>query len=291
MLRDTNQIQQRLEKVIEEYLALDSWLREVQSDWFRVCIFGSARINPQDKTYGLVMELARNLAMDGIDIVTGGGPGLMEAANRGVREAHNEASRSYGVTIELPRVQEVANKHLDIKSSHKRFSSRLDEFMRLTHAVIVAPGGIGTLLEMMYVWQLLQVGLIEERPVVLLDRAQWGGLIDYIQETMVQRGFVSPEDMDHVHLVDTPDEALQIVRKAHQEFLKTRAQSGTAPPAGIPPLPPAEEELETLGLTSGAPLSQVPLPVGAPPAPPARRPRKPAPEKAVQPQMNEDERK
>src|SRR5207248_2077268 len=133
----------------------------------------------------MVYETARLMADLNIDIVTGGGPGLMEAANRAVQDAHNELSKSIGLPIHLPRSQELANKHLDIKSEHKRFSSRLDEFMRMSHAVIVAPGGIGTLLELLYVWQLIQVGMIEERAVVLLDRSLWDGLLNWMQEQLL----------------------------------------------------------------------------------------------------------
>ncbi|MBI3945871.1 MAG: LOG family protein [Armatimonadetes bacterium] len=236
-----DEIRERLQKVLEEYLTLDALLREVQNTRFRVCIFGSARIKPRDETYSLVRGLARRLARDGVDIVTGGGPGLMEAANRGVSEARSGESKSYGVTIELPAIAEVANKHLDIKSSHKRFSSRLDEFMRLTHAVIVAPGGIGTMLELMYVWQLLQVHLIEPRPVVLLGREMWGGLIDWMCQAMMARGFTSPEDLEHVRVVDTPDEAIQIIREAHRRFIGERVEVIPGPlPTGAPPARPPE---------------------------------------------------
>lgn len=247
-----DEIRERYQRVLEEYLTLDTLLREVHNTRFRVCIFGSARIKPNDATYRLVLDLARRMAHGGIDIVTGGGPGLMEAANRGVHEARTGVSTSYGVTIELPTVAEMANKHLDVKSSHKRFSLRLDEFMRLTHAVIVAPGGIGTLLELSYVWQLLQVGLLEERPVVLLGRELWGGLVDWMNREMVRCGFVSPEDIDLVRVVDTPDEALQIVREAHARFLDAQAREVEgASPGELPPIP-----------GDAAP----PVPSGAPPA-------------------------
>lgn len=246
-----DEIRERYQRVLEEYLTLDTLLRSVENTHFRVCIFGSARIRPSDHTYRLVLNLARQLAYEGIDIVTGGGPGLMEAANRGVHEARTGVSTSYGVTIELPTLAEMANKHLDVKSSHKRFSLRLDEFMRLTHAVIVASGGIGTLLELAYVWQLLQVGLIEERPVVLLGKRLWGGLIDWMNREMVRCGFVSPEDMELVQVVDSPEEALEIVREAHQRFLDALAQRSEAGAPGE--MPPAGE-------------AHPPLPSGAPPA-------------------------
>jgi hypothetical protein len=199
-------------------VALDAELRKLEDTEFRVCIFGSARIRPADPVYQTVYRLARSLAELGVDIVTGGGPGLMEAANRGVQAARNERSKSYGLPIELPRRLEAPNKHLDIKSQHRRFSSRLDEFMRLSHAVIVAPGGIGTVLELMYVWQLLQVGMIEPRPVILLGRDFWAGLIAWLREQPLGKAFLSEHDLEFVHLVDAPKEVVQIIRTALEAY-------------------------------------------------------------------------
>ena len=213
-------VRDRLKGLLEEYVALDAELRKLEDTEFRVCIFGSARIRPEDPTYQVIYRLAKSLSGLGVDIVTGGGPGLMEAANRGVQEARNEQSKSYGLPIELPRSIETPNKHLDIKSQHKRFSSRLDEFMRLSHAVIVAPGGIGTVLEMMYVWQLLQVGMIEPRPVILLGRAYWSGLIAWMRGQPLRKGFLSAHDLEHVHLMDSPKEVVKVIRAAVEAYQK-----------------------------------------------------------------------
>src|SRR5260370_5004126 len=130
-------VRDRLKGLLEEYVALDAELRKREDPEFRVCIFGSARIRPEDPTYQVIYRLAKSLAGLGADIVTGGGPGLMAAANRGVQEARNEQSKSYGLPIELPRSLETPNKHLDIKSQHKRFSSRSDQFMRFSHSLIL----------------------------------------------------------------------------------------------------------------------------------------------------------
>src|SRR3954452_5398095 len=177
----------RLNELLEEYVALDAELRKLEDTEFRVCIFGSARIRPEDPVYQMVYRLARSLAKLGVDIVTGGGPGLMEAANRGVQGARNEQNKSYALPIELPKRLEAPNKHLDIKSQHRRFSSRLDEFMRLSHAVVVAPGGIGTLLELTFVWQLIQVGTVNDGAVSRPDRSMWNGLLDWMREQMLGR--------------------------------------------------------------------------------------------------------
>jgi uncharacterized protein (TIGR00730 family) len=212
------EVREQIRRTLDQYFALEAELQQLEKDRFRVCIFGSARTRPDEPVYETVFELARMLAKLNIDIVTGGGPGLMEAANRGEEDAHNQLSQSIGLPIHLPRSQELANKHLDIKSEHKRFSSRLDEFMRLSHAVVVAPGGIGTLLELTYVWQLIQVGMIQPRPVVLLDRSLWGGLLEWMREEVLARKYVSPGDLDWVHCVDTPQEALPFIKAELEKF-------------------------------------------------------------------------
>ncbi len=211
-------VRERIQFTLEQYFRLEAELKQLEKDRFRVCIFGSARMRPEDPVYDTVREMARMLAELSIDVVTGGGPGLMEAANRGLKEVTHGQGVSYGLTIALPRSQELANRHLDIKSEHKRFSSRLDEFMRLSHAVIVAPGGVGTLLELTYVWQLIQVGMIERRPVVLLGRKFWDGLIEWMQVQLLGNRLVSPGDFDWVHSVDRPEEALEFIQPELERF-------------------------------------------------------------------------
>lgn len=219
MTRSLDEARERLRRTIEEYVELDRELRALENTNYRVCIFGSARIRPQDPTYHAVFSLAQSLSERGIDVVTGGGPGLMEAANRGVSAAKRHRSKSYGLPLDLPSLVEKANPHLDIKSAHKRFSSRLDEFIRLSHAVIVAPGGIGTLLELMYVWQLLQLRAMDERPVILLGRTYWQGLMDWMREMPVGMELVDARDLEGISLVDRPEEALEIVDRSHAQFL------------------------------------------------------------------------
>jgi uncharacterized protein (TIGR00730 family) len=213
---------QRLQQLLDEYQVVEAELRRLEDAEFRVCIFGSARISDQHPTYRDVYRLARSLAKLGVGIVTGGGPGLMEAANRGVRDARNDASKSYGLPIDLPALAEVPNGHLDIKSQHKRFSSRLDEFMRLSNAVIVAPGGIGTLLELMYVWQLLQVGMLERRPVILLGKEFWDGLLDWMKTQMLAKAYIGAHDFESVQVVDSPKEAVTVIRAELAKFHERR---------------------------------------------------------------------
>ena len=214
-----NDARERLRRTIEEYIRLDAELRALENTNYRVCIFGSARIWPKDPIYHQVFRLAQGLSERGVDVVTGGGPGLMEAANRGVCASKRRRAKSYGLPIELPTLSERPNRHLDIKSPHQRFSSRLDEFIRLSHAVIVAPGGIGTLLELMYVWQLLQLHALEARPVILLGRDYWGGLLEWVRNMPGEMRLVDPHDIESITIVDSPEEALAIIDASHAEFL------------------------------------------------------------------------
>lgn len=226
-----DELRTRLQRALEEYATVERELQQLEGGQFRVCVFGSARIRPEDPVYQLVYRTARMLAELDIDVVTGGGPGLMEAANHGVQDARRQLSRSIGLPIELPNSRELANRHLDVKSEHRRFSSRLDEFMRLSHAVIVTPGGIGTLLELMFAWQLVQVGMVDRREIVLLDRAMWQGLIEWMRTQMLGRALVVPTDFDWIHLVDTPEEAVEIVRGSLGRFREALAAQSSAPEA------------------------------------------------------------
>ena len=215
------EMRRKIQRNVNRYVTLEEQIGQMERERFRVCIFGSARIRPEDPIYQLVYRTAKMLAEKHIDVVTGGGPGLMEAANKGVIEVQGRRSQSIGLPIMLPRSQELANKHLDIKSEHRRFSSRLDEFMWLSDAVIVAPGGIGTLLELVYVWQLLQVGMIDARPVVLMGKDLWEGLLEWMREEMLGRKLVGPNDFQWIHCAETPEEAFEFIRPVHDEYLKS----------------------------------------------------------------------
>jgi uncharacterized protein (TIGR00730 family) len=230
-------VRARLGRVLAEYCELETQLHEIENTNFRVCIFGSARLTPADPIYGTVFKLARGLAEHGVDVVTGGGPGLMEAANAGVRAARDGRSKSYGLPLDLPNLAELPNRHLDIKSAHKRFSSRLDEFIRLSHAVVVAPGGIGTILELMYVWQLLQLEMVEPRPIVLLGRVFWEGFLEWTNRQQLAKGFISRSDYRPLHLADTPEQALGILLPCHAGYRPPSAADrvATRQTRGLPP--------------------------------------------------------
>lgn len=218
-------LDERLRSLHHRAVVIEQELLQLDDNrFYRCCIFGSARIKPETKAYDDVFKLARYLAWNGIDTLTGGGPGLMEAANMGAKLGQQEKSTkslSYGLSIQLDFEPEP-NKHLDVKRHHHRFSSRLDDFMRLSHSVVVTPGGIGTLLELYFTWQLIQVRHITHRPIILLDKQFWSGIMDWMRDIPLERGLIGAKDFDCISIVDTPEEAFEIVSAHHQESVKKR---------------------------------------------------------------------
>ena len=191
---------------------------------YRVSIFGSSRIRRGDPIYEEVKKLSFELARMGVDIVTGGGPGLMEAANSGAMEGQTEShSRSFGLAIHLP-TEEQANPFVDKVFRHRTFFSRLHHFVRLSSAFIVMPGGIGTGLELFMVWQLLQVKHMREHPLILVG-TMWAGLIEWIDRTMVQRGLVSSTDLSIVTVVGSSTEAIPIISASYERFKEEKANA------------------------------------------------------------------
>ena len=218
-------LDERLRALYHRVMMLENELRQLDENrFYRVCIFGSARIKPETPAYDNVFTLARYLAWEGIDILTGGGPGLMEAANKGAQlgqEERSTKSLSFGLSIQL-EFEPSPNKHLDVKRHHHKFSSRLDDFMRLSHSIVVTPGGIGTLLEFFFAWQLIQVKHIEPRPIVLLDKPFWTGVIKWMHEHPLTRGLVSTKDFDSVKIVDSPEEVFEIISAHHKLFRRRK---------------------------------------------------------------------
>ncbi len=192
---------------------------------YRVSIFGSARLRPEHPVSLQVREVARLLAAAGCDIVTGGGPGLMQAANEGAAQGDPEDRiTSYGLTVTLPH-EERPNAFVEQLHHHATFFSRLHHFVQLSSAYVVFPGGIGTLLELMLVWQLLQVGHLPHHPLVLVGSEHWRGLKEWMGSTLVGHAppLCNAADLELPHLVDTPAEAVGIVLAAHERW---RAQQG-----------------------------------------------------------------
>ena len=222
------QLTVRLNALRERTRILEEALHDYTDTHFRVCIFGSARIKPEDEIYKITHRIGHLLGERGIDVLTGGGPGLMEAANKGVLEGQaisGSKIKSFGITIALNKFEDPSE-HIDIKHHHKKFSSRLDDFMRLSHACIFVPGGIGTLLELYFSWQLLQVGHIPDRPIILVGTKFWTGMLEWMKKTQIDGGLVSPGDTRWVSIVDSPEEVIALLEKPHNEFLERRAALG-----------------------------------------------------------------
>ena len=203
---------QQLNNVVAD---LDNLVTEIGSDYYRASVFGSARLKPDTEEYLEVYELAKKLAKNKVDIVTGGGPGLMEAANAGAKDGSSK-SKSFGLHVDLP-FEASPNGHLDITYHHKKFSSRLDEFMRISHAVIVTPGGIGTILELMYTWQLIQVGHISPRPIILFGK-MWPGLMHWMESKVLEKKLIHHSDFDNIHVVEEVDKVIEILEPLIHDF-------------------------------------------------------------------------
>ncbi|MEM1998058.1 MAG: LOG family protein [Candidatus Bathyarchaeia archaeon] len=184
---------------------------------FTVAIFGSARIKRGSMIYREIHELARMIGEAGMNIVTGGGPGLMNAASEGHRAGRRSSeAKAIGLRIKLP-FKEVESSHLDIKREFDRFSHRLDEFMSIANAVVVAPGGVGTLLELAYTWQLLQVKHISNVPVILLGD-MWLDFLEWVKRWPLKHQLLDPEDAALLRPARNIQEAFKIIMETYQKY-------------------------------------------------------------------------
>lgn len=191
-------------------------LRPSRRERYRVTIFGSARIDANHWVYAAVRDLAAELTRMGCDIVTGGGPGLMQAANEGARIADPDSKQeSMGIRIALPFEQDV-NAFVSEAYEHGTFFTRLHHFVLVSDAFVVVPGGVGTVLETMMIWQLLQVRNLHETPLILVGK-MWDGLVDWSRQAMLQgeAPLASPEDMDIPICVPDGLSAIEILRNRH----------------------------------------------------------------------------
>jgi uncharacterized protein (TIGR00730 family) len=191
---------------------LEAQLQQLEKDRFRVCIFGSARIQPEDPTYRRVYELARMLVELGIDIVTGGGPGLMEAANRGAKQG---GGKSVGLGIELPFEQKL-NAFLDIGLEFNFFFIRKMMFVKFAAGLVISPGGFGTMDELFEALTLVQTGKVAHLPVVLVGRAFWEKALNV--QHLVDEGLIATEDLNLFRFAETADEAWQHIVEYYAEY-------------------------------------------------------------------------
>jgi uncharacterized protein (TIGR00730 family) len=194
-----------------------------------VSIFGSARTAPDSPYYALTETIARLLSDAGFSVISGGGPGIMEAANRG---AFHGKSPSVGLNIQLPHEQ-TTNEYQDISQSFRHFFARKYMFVRFANAYVVMPGGFGTLDELLEALTLIQTGKSRRIPIILVHEPFWRGLIDWFRSTLVSEGVISAEDINLIQLIDKPEDIVEAIFKHYE----TR---------GFAPLPAEHEMLLNL---------------------------------------------
>jgi uncharacterized protein (TIGR00730 family) len=174
-----------------------------------VSIFGSARSQPDNPSYQTTEKISRLLVENGFNVISGGGPGIMEAANKGAAEA---GGKSVGLHIHLPNEQKP-NKYANMQLSYKYFFIRKVMFVKYAVAYIIMPGGFGTLDELFEAITLIQTKRIRSFPVILIDSKYWKGLIDWIKKTQLKENKISKEDLDIFRVVDDPEEAVRIIKR------------------------------------------------------------------------------
>ena len=182
-----------------------------------VSIFGSARTKPDNKYYKLAEEVAAKIVDHGYGVITGGGPGIMEAGNKG---AHIAGGTSVGLNIELP-FEQHDNPYIDSDKSldFDYFFVRKVMFVKYSQGFVVMPGGFGTLDELFEAITLIQTNKIEKFPIILVGTEFWGGLIDWIHETLLTRfNNISAKDLDLIHVVDSPEEVIDILDAFYKEY-------------------------------------------------------------------------
>ncbi|HET6488210.1 MAG TPA: TIGR00730 family Rossman fold protein [Syntrophales bacterium] len=174
-----------------------------------VTIFGSARTTPGNPYYQKAEHLARLLAQKGFSVITGGGPGIMEAANKGAAES---GGTSVGMNIRLP-FEQTPNEYANVKLYYKYFFIRKVMFVKFAVAYVILPGGFGTMDELFEALTLIQTKRIKSFPVILMGSEYWKGLLDWMKDTMLAQGMIIPEDMDLFRVMDKPEEVVEYIRK------------------------------------------------------------------------------
>ena len=177
-----------------------------------VTIFGSARTPPGSRYYDLTERTARLLSDSGFSVISGGGPGIMEAANKG---AFHGKSPSVGLNIQLPHEQ-AANPYQDISQTFRHFFARKYMFVRFASAYVVMPGGFGTLDELMEALTLIQTGKARKIPLILVCSDFWKGMIDWFKEKLVEEGMVNAEDIDLIQVIDQPEQVVEAIFKHYE---------------------------------------------------------------------------
>jgi uncharacterized protein (TIGR00730 family) len=172
-----------------------------------VSIFGSSRTDPKNPHYILAEQIAKQLSDAGFAVISGGGPGIMEAANKG---AYHGKSPSIGLNIQLPHEQQ-RNAYQDISQTFRHFFARKYMFIKFATAYVVMPGGFGTLDELMEALTLVQTGKTRKIPIILVYSEFWNGLLDWFQKALITEGFISPDDMDLIQIIDEPNQVVNAI--------------------------------------------------------------------------------
>jgi uncharacterized protein (TIGR00730 family) len=200
----------RMFRIMSEFVEGFEALRNIRP---AVTLFGSARTLQNAEDYQMARKIGYGLSKKGFSVITGGGPGVMEAANLG---AHEAGGRSVGCNIELP-FEQKPNPYINLPVNFHYFFIRKVMFLRYTSAVVVLPGGFGTMDELFEVLTLVQTHKIDPFPVVLVNKKFWQGALDWIKNTVyAERKYIDKDDVNIFHLVDTPEEAIQIITKYYK---------------------------------------------------------------------------
>jgi uncharacterized protein (TIGR00730 family) len=196
----------RVFRIMAEFVEAIETLSGVKN---AVSIFGSARTKPDDPYYQKTELLARRLVEKGFGVITGGGPGVMEAANKGAAEA---GGQSVGMNIRLP-LEQKPNPYANLTIDYKYFFIRKVMFVKYAVAYVILPGGFGTMDELFEALTLIQTKRIKSFPVILMGSEYWKGLFDWLRETMLRDNKISPEDLERFQIIDDPDEAVKHIQK------------------------------------------------------------------------------
>ena len=196
----------RMFRIMSEFVEA---IEELSDIGRAVTIFGSARTIPGNPYYQKAEHLARLLAQKGFSVITGGGPGIMEAANKGAAEA---GGTSVGMNIRLP-LEQTPNEYANVKLYHKYFFIRKVMFVKFAVAYVIMPGGFGTMDEFFEALTLIQTRRIKSFPVILMGSEYWKGLLDWLKDTMLAQGMIVQEDLDLIRIIDEPEEVVNYIRK------------------------------------------------------------------------------
>ena len=196
----------RVFRIMAEFVEAIETLSGVKN---AVSIFGSARTKPDDPYYQKTELLARRLVEKGFGVITGGGPGVMEAANKGAAEA---GGQSVGMNIRLP-LEQKPNPYANVSIDYKYFFIRKVMFVKYAVAYVILPGGFGTMDELFEALTLIQTKRIKSFPVILMGSDYWTGLFDWLRKTMLRDNKISPEDLERFQILDDPDEAVKHIQK------------------------------------------------------------------------------